>query len=414
MNKKDTLKKIGVAIIAGVIITSNVSISLATSKSELNAEKKDIQQQIDEANDDLRSVKTQKSQTLQEIEKIDDQISEYQNQINDLEDKIDEIKGNIEKAENNLKESEAEYKKQQELLDSRLVAIYESGDVSYLDVLLSSTSLTDFISNYYLVSELATYDTELLNEIEAKKKEIENIKLELVNSKKEVETAKSSKQKTATALKDTKATKNTYVSKLSAEEKSIQDDLDQFEQDKRQIESQIREIAKAEAKKAAEEAAKKQQNSNSSNSGGGTSNSGSSSNPGSPNAKGFIRPVSGYSITTGFGAYKGHTGADFSGSGIAGKPIYAAKSGTVVTSKALKTSSGEYRSYGEYILINHHDGTMTLYAHGMPNSRKVSEGQSVSQGQTIMNVGTTGNSTGYHLHFEIWVNGKAVNPASYL
>ena len=112
--------------------------------------------------------------------------------------------------------------------------------------------------------------------------------------------------------------------------------------------------------------------------------------------------------------YANHTGVDFSGPGISGKPVLAAKSGTVVTSTALKNSNGTYRSYGEYIVINHHDGTMTLYAHGAPGSRLVSAGQKVSQGQQIMSVGTTGNSTGYHLHFEVRVNGVPVNPAPYL
>ena len=133
-----------------------------------------------------------------------------------------------------------------------------------------------------------------------------------------------------------------------------------------------------------------------------------------PSSSGYIRPVVGYSITTGWMGYSGHTGVDFSGSGISGKPVLAAKAGTVVTSTALRNSNGTYRSYGEYIVINHHDGTMTLYAHGAPGSRLVIPGQTVSQGQQIMSVGTTGNSTGYHLHFEVRVNGRPVNPTPYL
>ena len=143
-------------------------------------------------------------------------------------------------------------------------------------------------------------------------------------------------------------------------------------------------------------------------------NSNVSNTPNNPSASGYIRPVVGYSITTGWMGYSGHTGVDFSGSGISGKPVLAVKAGTVVTSTALKYSNGNYRSYGEYIVINHHDGTMTLYAHGAPGSRLVSAGQSVSQGQQIMSVGTTGNSTGYHLHFEVRVNGRPVNPTPYL
>ena len=90
------------------------------------------------------------------------------------------------------------------------------------------------------------------------------------------------------------------------------------------------------------------------------------------------------------------------------------KAGKVVTSKALKRANGTYKSYGEYVVIDHQDGTMTLYAHMQPNSRMVSEGQYVSQGQQIGRVGTTGNSTGNHLHFEVRVGGRCQNPTPYL
>lgn len=82
------------------------------------------------------------------------------------------------------------------------------------------------------------------------------------------------------------------------------------------------------------------------------------------------------------------------------------KSGTVIFSTALKNNNGSYRSYGEYIIIDHHDGTMTLYAHGLPGSRQVEVMDEVEQGKVIMRVGSTGNSTGPHLHFEVRVNRK--------
>ena len=95
-----------------------------------------------------------------------------------------------------------------------------------------------------------------------------------------------------------------------------------------------------------------------------------------------------------------------------GTTIMAVKAGTVVTSTALRYSNGQYKSYGNYVVIDHHDGTMTLYAH--MQSRSVSSGQSVSQGQQIGLVGSTGNSTGNHLHFEVWVGGRRTNPTAYL
>src|SRR5699024_8214285 len=112
-------------------------------------------------------------------------------------------------------------------------------------------------------------------------------------------------------------------------------------------------------------------------------------------------------------SYPGHTGVDVN-INVTGKNVVAVKDGTVVISKALKNPNGTYRSYGEYVVINHHDGTMTLYAHMLAGSRKVKEDDKVVQGQIIGTVGSTGNSTGNHLHFEVKVGGRSVNPLPYL
>lgn len=394
--KKLSLKIIGILII-GIFLLQN-SVAIAATKTELNNSQAETDKKIEEAKEELEGIQAEKSETLQEVEKLTTQISEYQSQIDTLDSQISELNDKIEEAQANLDKSQEDYNKQEELLEARLVATYEAGETSYLDFILSSNSITDLISNYYLVTEVATNDAELLEQIQKQKEEIERAKETLENSKKELDTSKASKQSVATQLKDSKAQKDSYVAKLTEDEKQTQEELEQFEEDKRAIANQLAAIAKQEA---AERAAAQKNN----------GNTGSSS---SPSTSGFIRPVNGYSITCGWYGYSGHTGVDFSGSGISGKPVLAAKSGTVITSTALKNSNGSYRSYGEYIIINHHDGTMTLYAHGAPGSRLVSQGQSVSQGQQIMSVGTTGNSTGYHLHFEIWVNGARVNPAPYL
>ena len=280
------------------------------------------------------------------------------------------------------------------MLEKRLVAAYEAGETSYLDVLLSSSSLTDLISNYYMISEITQSDLGLMDKIKEEQQEIETAKQTLETSKKELDSVRAEKQQKATELQKAKSEKDNYVAQLNEEEKNTQAELEQFEQDKRDIQAQLAAIAKKEAASS------------------GSANVSNIAN--NPSASGYIRPVVGYSITCGWMGYANHTGVDFSGGGISGKPVLAAKAGTVVTSTALRNSSGGYRSYGEYIVINHHDGTMTLYAHGAPGSRLVSAGQTVSQGQQIMSVGTTGNSTGYHLHFEVRVNGKPVNPAPYL
>lgn len=164
-----------------------------------------------------------------------------------------------------------------------------------------------------------------------------------------------------------------------------------MQEDARRVQDEIASILAAEAAQAAREAEEAASS--------------------SPSSSGYINPIAGMSKSRAT-TYSGHTGIDFPAS--SGTPIRAVKAGTVTTSKALYRANGTYRSYGEYVIINHHDGTATLYAHGLPGSRTVSPGQSVAQGETIMLVGTTGNSSGYHLHFEVRLSSGWVNPMPYL
>ncbi len=390
--KKIGLKIIGIMIIAIIILQFNVV--MAATKSELNASSNETDQKIEEAKEELENINAQKSETLQQVEDLIMQISSAQSEIDELDSQIEDMNSQIKEAQNKLDEKQEEYDNKEELLEKRLVAAYEAGETSYLDVLLSSSSLTDLISNYYMISEITQSDMDLMEKIKKEQEEIETAKQTIETSKQELDSVRAQKQQKATELKNTKNEKDNYVAQLNEDEKNTQAELEQFEQDKRDIQAQLAAIARQEAANA--------------------SSSNVSNITNNPSSSGYIRPIVGYSITTGWMGYSGHTGVDFSGAGISGKPVLAAKAGTVVTSTALKYANGNYRSYGEYIVINHHDGTMTLYAHGAPGSRLVSAGQTVSQGQQIMSVGTTGNSTGYHLHFEVRVNGTPVNPTLYL
>lgn len=132
---------------------------------------------------------------------------------------------------------------------------------------------------------------------------------------------------------------------------------------------------------------------------------------------GYAFPVKGCSLKNisnkRYPSYSGHTGIDVN-INVKGKSVVAVQDGVVITSKAVKTKSGAYRSYGEYIMIKHSDGKVSLYAHMKAGSRRVQVGDKVSKGEVIGTVGSTGNSSGTHLHFEIRVNGKPVNPLKYL
>ncbi len=394
---RNKLLKILVVFVLILTIMSTSILVYAESKSEVNAEMDNVDSKIDDTKKEIGDVQSDLSEGMQEVQKITAQINEYQDQIDELDDELSQLESQIEVQEEELEKAEAEYKEQDELMKKRLVALYEAGQTSYLDVLLNSDSISNFLSRYYLISEIAKSDSELLTNLENSKKEIEVKKQNLENSKNQVEIKKKNKEETTQALEDKKALKDKQVSVLSSKEKELQEQLDQFEKDKRAIQARLEKIIKEEQEK--------------------NKNNGSSGVSVKPSASGYIFPIIGLSKANinnkNYPSYPGHTGVDVN-INVSGKTIVAVKSGTVVISEALKNPNGTYRSYGEYIVINHHDGTMTLYAHGKAGSRKVKEGQEVSQGQALMTVGSTGNSTGEHLHFEVKVNGRSVNPLPYL
>lgn len=368
--------------------SSNIMVALATTQSDLN----DIQKKIDSTKQDLTQVEQQLSSAMTQIRALNAEIAGYENDISDLNGQIEDVSTKITESEEEIQKTEEAYNHQLELLKARLVAIYETGETTYLDVLLSSKSMVDFITKYYTVSEIVESDKNMMEQMEKNKLEIEEAKKVLETSKTQLESLKQNKEDTANSLKQSQAVKQSYIDELSEEEKALNDDLEQFEQDKKAIQEELRKIAIA-------------------------NNGGKEVVAGDPSSAGYIFPVEGLNIYNinrrYYPSYPGHTGVDIN-IGVYGKKVLAAKAGTVVTSTALRNSSGEYRSYGEYVVIDHHDGTMTLYGHMSPNSRTVSKGDEVSQGQVIGIVGTTGNSTGYHLHFEVRINGRCVNPLPYL
>lgn len=400
---KNIIKKIvGIIIISILMLYTNVSIANNDYSSEQSQKQKN-QSEINEKEQKMKEIEGIKDETLKQVEKLNLEITEYEGQIATLDSQITETNNKIAEAEKKLKQSQEDFEKQEELLEARLIASYEAGDTSYLDVILSSENITDLISNYYLVTEIATYDAELLDKIEKEKQEIENAKQTLEQSKSELNTQKASKQSVTTQLQTSKNDKNKYVSQLNQEEQDLQAKIDELKRDNQNLDAKIK------AKQAAIKAWQDKQNS--SNSSGGNNNN-ASSNSGT-SSSGFIRPVNSY-ITTGMyyssGAY--HGAVDFGASGVNGMPVYAVADGIVVTVERWTTS------YGNHILIAHSNGLYTLYAHGQAGSITVSEGQSVKQGQQIMRVGSTGNSTGPHLHFEVrrspGTYNCRVNPTAYL
>lgn len=400
--KRKCFKLLMIAVL--ILFMFNLPLTLAASTTDLNNQKEENQNKIEESKEKKEEITAEKNQTVAEVEEISDKISDYESQISELNTKISDLNAKISESQQKLNEAQEDYTKQEELLEARLVATYEAGEISYLDFLLSSDGIIDFISNFYLVSEIATSDAELLDSIQKQKEEIQQAKTDLENDKKELDTSKAQMQSVTTQLQQTKSEKNAKVAQLTEEEQKIQDQIDELNQANKSIDAKIQAAIKK-----AQEASK---NNSSSGSSGGTSGGGQSA----PSSSGFIYPVpSAYSkITTGLYYSSGqyHGAVDFGSAGINGQPIYAVADGEVIVSERL---SG---SYGNYIIIMHNNGLFTLYAHGQDGSRTVSVGDTVRQGQQIMRVGTTGNSTGPHLHFEVRTSPGTyscrVNPMNYL
>ncbi len=403
--KKLVLRILGIVI--AIILLLQIPVTMAASTKELENQQEENERKIEENQQKKNEVTAEKNKTVEEVENITSQITDYENQISELNTKIEELNTKIEESQNKINEAQAEYDKQEELLEARLVVSYEEGETSYLDVLLASESITDFISNYYLVTELATSDAELLDSIQKQKEEIEQAKTDLENSKKELDTSKAEKQSITTQLEQTKSEKNQKVTELTQDEQEIQAQIDELAEANKSLDAEI--LRKQKEIQAQLDANKNK--GNSSNSGGGTSTGG-----GAVSSSGFIYPVpSGYTrITTDLYYSSGqyHGAVDFGCAGINGQPVYAVQEGVVVTAKSQTTS------YGVHVMIAHPNGVYTLYAHGQMGSLRVSEGQYVSRGQQIMNVGSTGNSTGPHLHFEVRQSpgtyNNRVNPIPYL
>ena len=393
------MKKVFYKILGGLIVIIFIlqynMIVYANEITDLQNEQSNNQKKIDETKEQKDQVSQEKNDVQKQVDELNSQISEYESQIANLDYKINDLNTQITDAQNKINEKQENYDKQQELLEKRLVATYEAGETSFLDVLLSSESLTDLISNYYYISQIADADISLMEKIDNEKKEIEEAKTTLENNKKELDNSKVEKESKSVQLQTAKNEKSKYVSQLSQEEQDLQKEIDELTRDNQQILNDIK-IAQEKYKKQLEELAnKKPSTGGSTNSGSESTSSNGGSTSGTSNSGGFIRPVNGGTITCNgyYSSGKFHGAIDY-GVNI-GTPVYAAADGVVLTTKSITTS------YGTYVVIQHANGLQTWYAHGTPGSICVSQGQIVSQGQMIMKSGNSGNSGGPHLHFEV-------------
>lgn len=300
---------------------------------QLEEQKQDLENQTQEFNSQLEFINEELSSTVVEVSELTQNIYDKQTQIEELTAKSEQLSQRIEKVEKELKEATANYQNQKDLLEKRLVAMYEMGETSYLDLLLNSQGISGFLSNYYYISEIANTDSELLAIVREQKENIENLMTKLEENEKNFNEAKSELEKATIAISNMVIIKNQRVQELSEEEWNLQQQVEEYQKQIQEVESEIRLLSLA---------------SNNAEYVGGI----------------FVWPVPGYTrISSQFGmrthpitgVYKLHTGTDISAP--MGSTFVAANDGMVV-------KAGFNTAYGNMVILDHGGGISTLYAHG--------------------------------------------------
>lgn len=422
--KKRNLRIASGVLAMALLVSTNV---FATTTAEYDAQISEIKEkqaqneaEAEELNAQLESLRSETADAQAYQETLVAQIENYQESIDLARERIDELNSSISTLEDEIEKADAEYADTFEQLKVRLNALYTSGgELTTLEILLDSTSLYDFSVRSEAIQGVTRHDKQLMEEIKAymlqtqeQRDELSVQKEELAEQKKDLE----SKQSELQVLEEENQRLIEELQLQSAEAENLIAENEAESQDYlAQLDSLIAQRSEQAAREEAErqQALENQQNQGGGASDAGSSSSGSSGSSGSSNDSSVLNtgnlsfswPLAGYgygSITQYYGN-NGHMGLDV---GIPyGTPIYAAESGQVI--------SAEYHwSWGNNVLIWHNGTYSTRYAHC--SSLAVSAGEYVQKGQVIGYAGSTGNSTGNHLHFEVYQNGSRVDPLNFV
>lgn len=425
------LKRILCALLSVCIISMPVALSAVSAGAEsinsmqqqlqeLEQKNQEYQDILDKTQSDINEKEEYNKALVSKIEVLDDKIALTRESISDLNDSIEEKQKDIDKANEDIDG-------QLDTLCERLRTIYMAGNASDIEIIFGAKDFSDFIDKVSLVQTLSSYDKELIDGINVKLEKITEQKTALEEDKTELEKQQTSLEEDQAEFNKLLEENEETLRNLYASNQNAKDALEDAAFESEEIENQIKAYYRAQQEKAA------QHSSNSGNSGsgssgsensGGNSSGGGSSTPSQPQVpsitppttSGFVWPSPGYyTLTSEMWEDRGylHGGIDI---GVPmGSTIVAAESGTVVASyNGCPHNWGKYGScgcgggYGNYVFIDHGNGKLTVYAH-LTNAI-VSTGQTVSKGQTIGYSGSTGHSTGPHLHYECRYNGVRYNP----
>jgi murein DD-endopeptidase MepM/ murein hydrolase activator NlpD len=367
---------VSIIVAASIVLLHSTAVYANLAEEQKKLEQ--VQKETQRTESQLKNVQQQKNSLIKELERLNNQLNEAENQLGKVERDIDATRKELERVTKELEQAIEELEKREDLYKQRLRTMYKNSGYGYLEVLLNAESFSDFISRFYLVSKVAAYDISILEElkeqrdlVQAKKDEVKEKELRMLSLKNDL-LAKKQEIQTVTA------SRNSTLSRVKNEEKQLDMMLAELEKTSRQITQTILSLSQ-----------------------GGQFIGGK-----------FVWPAPGYKrITSEFGwrihpvykTRKYHSGLDI---GVPwGKKVVAAGTGKVIY-------AGTYGGYGKAVIIDHGGGITTLYAHN--SSLKVKAGAIVSAGTTIALSGSTGVSTGPHLHFEVRKNGEVVNPRPWL
>lgn len=372
------------AVTAGAISQADID-KLEKEAATLEQSKKELSARI-------KSLENEQSAMLEKKQLLDEQAEFTYQEILNTTAQIETYTILIAEKEVELEIAAAEEEAQIELYKVRVRAMEENGSISYVGILFAASSFSDLLARIDFINEIMEYDRNLAQELERAKLAVAQVKSELETAKAGQEDAKVLLLEKEAELQAQIEEASAIIVALSSNISSYSAEYDAAERERAAVEKEVEDMI-AELERLEREAAAKGKAGNIVSTGTYIWPSNNSITVTSPYGS-RPHPI--------FGYYKMHTGIDIGAS--YGTAVLAADSGTVVIST--------YNSaYGYYIVINHGSGNTTLYAHN--SALYVEVGDTVSQGQTIAAVGSTGNSTGPHIHFEITVNGSRVNPLNY-
>lgn len=397
----------------------NVQATEESNLSEAQQEKKTLENDLQKAKELIDSLKGSKEDIQSEVEKLDKQLNEISGKVKELESRLSKKRQEIADTESALNKAKEQEKKQYRNMKKRIQFMYENGQTSYVEMLLSADSFTDFLNAVEYITQISQYDRKML-------KEYQNMQVTIADTQKTLETDYASLQSLQAKVQEEKQAVAALESAKKGELNDVADDLTDAQTVAKAYEAEIQAqnevIAQIQAaqKRAAEQQAVQQQaqaaeeNQGATDAAGENQNTAQNTTPsGNGQSTGSMmwpcpsskRVTSDYGPRTSptNGASSNHKGIDI---GAAyGADIVAADGGTVLV--ATYSSSG-----GNYVIIDHGGGLCTVYMHA--SSLTVSAGQTVSKGQVIAKVGSTGISTGNHLHFGVTLNGVYVSPWGYV